>query len=76
MVCREILAGPICLGSGAASMGLADSGYNRNLRQQVDYPRPHVPLEGVGTLYTALAGMLNLFIIIDSTHRAGRRENE
>lgn len=60
----QILAGPLCLGSAAASVKLA----------QLGFPRPHAPLESVGTLYTAIAGMLNLLVIIDCTHRAGQRQ--
>lgn len=59
----QVLAGPICIGTGAVSMELAQRGE--------DYPRPHAPLETIGTLYTAIAGMLNLLVIIDSAYRAG-----
>jgi hypothetical protein len=57
----QILAGPLCLVSAAAS----------NRAAQGDIGRPHAPLDTVGTLYTAIAGMLNLMVIIDATHRAG-----
>jgi hypothetical protein len=60
----QILAGPLCLASAAASVQLAQDSINN--------PRPHAPLETVGTLYTAIAGMLNLLVIIDATHRAGQ----
>ena len=59
----QILAGPLCLGSAALSIQAA----------QADVPRAHAPLEPVGTLYTAVAGMLNLLIIIDASSRAGHR---
>ncbi|HVT87571.1 MAG TPA: DUF6677 family protein [Tepidisphaeraceae bacterium] len=59
----QILAGPVSLVSAAASIQLALSN---------DAPRPHAPLETVGTLYTAIAGMLNLLVIIDAVHRAGQ----
>ncbi|MGF1634327.1 MAG: DUF6677 family protein [Phycisphaerae bacterium] len=36
------------------------------------WPRTHSPLSGVGTIYTAVAGMLNLLAIIDATGRAAR----
>ncbi|HEY7087712.1 MAG TPA: DUF6677 family protein [Tepidisphaeraceae bacterium] len=56
----QVLAGPLSLLSAKASNQAARAGL----------PRPHAPLENIGTLYTAVAGMLNLFIIIDSTYRA------
>jgi hypothetical protein len=59
----QILTGPICLASAAGSVNLAARG--------PEYPRAHAPLETVGTLYTAIAGMLNLMVIIDAVHRAG-----
>ena len=59
----QVLIGPICLASAAISVDLAQRG--------PDYPRPHAPLDNVGTLYTAIAGMLNLMVIIDAAYRAG-----
>lgn len=59
----QILAGPLSLGSAALSVFLAQQG--------PDFPRPHAPMETVGTLYTAIAGMLNLMVLIDSAYRAG-----
>lgn len=59
----QVLVGPLSLVSAAGS----------NLAARNNIPRPHAPLETVGTLYTAIAGMLNLYIIIDSAHRAGQR---
>jgi hypothetical protein len=60
----QILAGPLCVGSAAWS----------NSAARAHIPRPHAPLETVGTLYTAIAGMLNLMVIIDSAYRAGRHQ--
>lgn len=60
----QVLAGPISIGTGAISVQLAQRGS--------DYPRPHAPLETIGTLFAAIAGMLNLLVIIDSAHRAGQ----
>lgn len=59
----QVLAGPLSLGSAALSVFLAQQG--------PDFPRPHAPMETVGTLYTAIAGMLNLMVLIDSAYRAG-----
>lgn len=61
----QILAGPICIISSYASMELAQ-------QSSIDYPRPHAASETVATLYTAIAGMLNLMVIIDSTYRASQ----
>lgn len=60
----QVLAGPISLASGAVSINLAQRG--------ADYPRPHGHLETIGTLFAAIAGMLNLLVIIDAAHRAGQ----
>jgi len=38
-----------------------------------DYPAAKARLGEIGTLYTAVAGMLNLIAIIDSSHRASSR---
>jgi hypothetical protein len=59
----QVLAGPLCLGSAALSVEAA----------QASIDRAHAPLEAVGTLYTAVAGMLNLLVIIDSSSRASHR---
>jgi hypothetical protein len=66
----QILCGPVTLAASALSVDLA--------KPTTDSPTPH---EGVamshsrsweiGALYTAVAGMLNLLVIIDSTYRAG-----
>jgi hypothetical protein len=70
----QIMAGPLCLANAKVSIDLARAGYSRGA--EVTYPRPHAPLETVGTLYTAIAGMLNLYIIIDSAHRAANRPED
>ena len=59
----QVLGGPLALLSAAASNSAASQGV----------ARPHASIETVGTLYTAVAGMLNLLIIIDATYRAGQR---
>jgi hypothetical protein len=60
----QVLAGPISLATAAVSVNLAQRG--------PDYPRPHGALETIGTLYAAIAGMLNLLVMIDSAYRAGQ----
>jgi hypothetical protein len=62
----QVLAGPLCLGSAALSVQSA----------QANIDRSHAPLEAVGTLYTAVAGMLNLLVIIDASSRAKRPDAE
>lgn len=57
----QVLAGPISLISAAVSVNLGQDGI----------PTPKGRLAEIGTLYTAVAGMLNLLAIIDSAHRAG-----
>ena len=54
----QILAGPITL--IASSIGHDDA-----------YFASHSRMNEVGTLYTAVAGMLNLLAIIDAAYRAG-----
>jgi hypothetical protein len=60
----QILAGPLCLASASFSMRLARGG-------EAEFPRTHAPLDSIGTLFTAIAGMLNLLAIMDAAHRAG-----
>ena len=69
----QVLTGPISIASAAISIDLAKKGVATDYRDQSLYPRPHAPLETVGTLYTAIAGMLNLLVIIDATYRAGQQ---
>jgi hypothetical protein len=39
-------------------------------------PKSHARLAEIGTLYTAVAGMLNLLAIIDSSYRASQEHGE
>jgi hypothetical protein len=56
----QILTGPICLAASWVSLSVARQGI----------PQAHARLNEIGTLYAAVAGMLNLLAIIDSAHRA------
>lgn len=56
----QLLIGPIALVASKLSLEAARSGV----------PMGHARLSEIGTLYTAVAGMLNLLIIIDAGHRA------
>ena len=58
----QILNGPICLIASAAALNAASNGV----------PSSHARLYEIGTLYTAVAGLLNLLAVIDSAHRAAR----
>lgn len=64
----QVMAGPLGIASAAASIWAAGpdaSGEPRGARS-------HVRVNEIGTLYTAVAGMLNLLAILDCTGRAGR----
>jgi hypothetical protein len=60
----QFLAGPVTLISAALSVEAAQQGVWR----------VHARLAEIGTLYTAIAGMLNLLAIIDAAHRAAHGE--
>ncbi len=55
----QVMTGPIGLISAWIGGTVAD-----------DYPAAKARLGEIGTLYTAVAGMLNLLAIIDASHRA------
>jgi len=59
----QSLAGPITFVAASASNRVAAA-----------YPgvKTTARLYDIGTLYTAVAGMLNLFVVIDAAHRAGQ----
>src|SRR5215212_2185943 len=54
----QILAGPITLATAAIGSGQ-------------EYYASHARMNEIGTLYTAVAGMLNLLAVIDAAYRAG-----
>lgn len=58
----QILAGPVTLLAGQVSLHAA--------RSRID--PSHARIRDIGTLYTAVAGMLNLMALIDAAHRAGK----
>ena len=64
----QALTGPMGLASAYASNKVAESPRYRNVQTKAR-------LAEIGTLYTAVAGMLNLLAIIDSAHRAGNHGN-
>jgi hypothetical protein len=62
----QILMGPVNLMCSAWSIAASDP--------QLDYPKVKARLGEIGTLYTAVAGMLNLLAMIDSAYKAGGGE--
>jgi hypothetical protein len=60
----QVLAGPLGLAAAGVSHWAAGSPTYAHLLS-------HSRLAEIGTLYTAVAGMLNLMAIIDATDRAG-----
>lgn len=62
----QSLAGPVTFVSARLSIATARDGVARS----------HARVLEIGTLYTAIAGMLNLLAIIDAADRAGRSEQK
>jgi hypothetical protein len=60
----QVLAGPMALASAALGKPAAESGRPEGVYMS------HSRMNEIGTLYTAVAGMLNLLAIIDATSRA------
>ena len=67
----QVLAGPICLAASYLSVEGAKPENPGAVVSRV--PPSHARVWEIGTLYTAVAGMLNLLAIIDSSYRAGRK---
>jgi hypothetical protein len=61
----QVLTGPLGISAAVVSDKLASSPTYRHIESKAR-------LAEIGTLYTAVAGMLNLLTIIDASHRAGR----
>jgi hypothetical protein len=59
----QILTGPVCLIASSWSLSAARQGVGPS----------HGRLYEIGTLYTAVAGMLNLLVMIDASSRAGAK---
>jgi hypothetical protein len=79
----QILAGPVTLLTSwiGAESRAADSGRSPEAKDPAElkeqgryYWVSHARSNEIGTLYTAVAGMLNLLTIIDSAYRAARTE--
>jgi hypothetical protein len=63
----QILCGPIALLASAVSINAAHPAAGSSLEA---WPSSHSRSWEIGALYTAVAGMLNLLVIIDSAQRA------
>jgi hypothetical protein len=63
----QILAGPVALTTAKVAKRVDE--YRRPA-----FPVSHSRVNEIGTLYTAVAGMLNLLAIIDAADRAARKE--
>jgi hypothetical protein len=61
----QVLTGPLGISAAMISDKLASSPTYRHIETKAR-------LAEIGTLYTAVAGMLNLLTIIDASNRAGR----
>jgi hypothetical protein len=61
----QVLTGPLGISAAMISDRLAASPTYRSIETKAR-------LAEIGTLYTAVAGMLNLLTIIDAAHRGGR----
>jgi hypothetical protein len=64
----QILAGPVTIIASQLSINAA-KGDN-------PYPKVKARIGEIGTLYTAIAGMLNLLAMIDAGHRAQHQKKE
>jgi hypothetical protein len=68
----QILAGPIDIAASAASIAASHDGPDG----RPIGARSHSHTNELGVLYTAVAGMLNLLVILDATYRAVRLSSE
>jgi hypothetical protein len=66
----QILSGPICLAAARVSLEVSHPPTPGAIASAT--PRSHARISEIGTLYTAVAGMLNLLAIIDAAYRAGQ----
>jgi hypothetical protein len=70
----QILCGPLTLAASAVSVDLAKPKTASSTPQE-GVPMSHSRLWEIGALYTAVAGMLNLLVIIDSGYRAAQTKS-
>jgi hypothetical protein len=70
----QIMVGPINLLCDWWSVKVSQPSDPNNTRSPRIGARSHSRINELGVLFTAVAGMLNLLAIIDSSHRAGQTE--
>lgn len=68
----QVLTGPVCLVASNLSLWAAEPQAPGSSVSRV--PSSHARIAEIGSLYTAIAGMLNLLAMMDSASRAGRIE--
>ena len=72
----QVLNGPMALAAGAWSVWAStppnDRGPGPDAGRDAPGATSHSRVNEIGVLYTAVAGMLNLLVIIDASHRAGQ----
>jgi hypothetical protein len=66
----QVLTGPLCLIASNYSVEFSRPAGEPG--RAMSLPRSHGRIYEIGTLYTAIAGMLNLLAIIDASYRAGQ----
>lgn len=71
----QILCGPLTLAASALSIHFAKPTTDSPIPQE-GVPSSHSRSWEIGALYTAVAGMLNLLVIIDSAYRAARVKSQ
>ena len=65
----QIMTGPVSIIAGACSIAASESA---GFSESPAGAKSHVRINEIGTLYTAVAGMLNLLAMIDASSRAAR----
>ena len=64
----QVMAGSVAFAGGAAAVSASSADAQGNTPGE----ESHARVNEIAVLYTAVAGMLNLLVIIDAAHRAGR----
>ena len=63
----QVLTGPVAIAAAYATERCKQT-------PELKFISPHARIQEIPTLYTAVAGMLNLLAIIDASYKAGLRE--
>ncbi len=70
----QVMIGPVAVVSGGLSIYAARPA-DPAISSEPRAPIPHARMWEIPVLYTAVAGMLNLIVLIDAAHRARHRES-